>query len=96
MSIKKIQYQEEFLSKENIDKNINILWGKAIPIWEHRKAMYERYTRENDNRDVIVALEYYISTIASGYFGGKEPQYKVRKLNKTQQNIIKKIFNKIL
>ena len=72
--IKKIQYSEKFLSEENIDKNINILWGKAIPIWEHRKNMYDRYTRENDKSDVIVALEYYISTIATGYFGGKEPQ----------------------
>lgn len=95
MAIKRLQYREDFLSEDNIDKNINILWGNAIPIWEHRKDMYERYTRENDNRDVVVALEYYISTIATGYFGGKEPQYKVRKLNKTQQNIIKKIFNKI-
>ncbi len=95
-AIKKIQYSDEFLSEGNIDKNINILWGKVIPIWEHRKKMYERYTRENDKNDVIVALEYYISTIATGYFGGKEPQYKVKKLNKTQQNIVKKIFNKIL
>ena len=90
----KIQYQDSFLAEENIDKNINVLWGKALPILQHRKQMYDRYTRINDKKDVVVALEYYISIIASGYFGGKEPQYKVKKINKTQQGIIEKIFDK--
>lgn len=93
--LRKIQYSEEFLNEENIDRNINILWGKALPILQHRKYLYDRYTRENDNSDVIVALEYYISTIATGYFGGKEPQYKVKKLNKTKKSILTKIFNKV-
>lgn len=93
--VEKIQYADEFLSEENIAKNINVLWGKAIPILQHRKYLYDRYTRKNDTSDVIVALEFYISTIASGYFGGKEPQYKVKKINETQKNILKKFFNKI-
>ena len=93
--IEKIQYSNDFLNEENIGNNINILWGKALPILQHRKYLYDRYTRKCDNSDVIVALEYYISTIATGYFGGKEPQYKVRKINETQKNIVKKIFNKI-
>ena len=91
----KIQYQESFLAKENIDKNINTIWGDVLPILQHRKRMYDRYTRINDNKDVVVALEYYISTIATGYFGGKEPQYKVKKLNETQKGIVKKIFDKV-
>lgn len=93
--VEKIQYSDEFLSKENIANNINILWGKAIPILQHRKYLYDRYTRKYDTSDVIVALEFYISTIASGYFGGKEPQYKVKKINETQKGILKKIFDKI-
>lgn len=93
--VEKIQYSDEFLSEENIASNINILWGKAIPILQHRKYLYDRYTRKNDTSDVVVALEFYISTIASGYFGGKEPQYKVKKINETQKGILKKIFNKI-
>lgn len=93
--VEKIQYSDEFLSEENIVNNINILWGKAISILQHRKYLYDRYTRKNDVSDVKVALEFYISTIASGYFGGKEPQYKVKQINKTQQGILKKIFNKI-
>lgn len=93
--VEKIQYSEEFLSKENIANNINVLWGKALPILQHRKYLYDRYTRKHDTSDVIVALEFYISTIASGYFGGKEPQYKVKKINETQKGILKKVFNKI-
>lgn len=93
--VEKIQYSDDFLSEENIANNINILWGKAIPILLHRKYLYDRYTRKHDTSDVIVALEFYISTIASGYFGGKEPQFKVNKINETQQGILKKIFNKI-
>lgn len=95
MAIERIQYRNEFLSKENIDKNINTLWGRALPILEHRKYLYDRFTRKYDTKDVIVALEYYISTIASGYFGGKEPQYKVKKINETKKSIAKKIFDKV-
>lgn len=94
-TVEKIQYSDEFLSENNITQNINILWGKAISILQHRKYLYDRYTRKNDTNDVIVALEFYISTIASGYFGGKEPQYKVKKVNDTQKGILKKIFDKI-
>lgn len=93
--VEKIQYPDEFLSEENIANNINILWGKALPIFQHRRYLYDRYTRKHDTSDVIVALEFYISTIASGYFGGKEPQYKVKKINDTQKGILKKIFNKV-
>ena len=93
--IEKIQYPDEFLDEGNISSNINVLWGKAIPILLHRKQLYNRYTRRNEKSDVIVALEFYISTIASGYFGGKEPQYKVKKINETQKNIIQKVFEKV-
>ncbi len=95
LAVEKIQYPDNFLSEENIANNINTLWGKVIPILLHRKYLYDRYTRKHDTSDVIVALEFYISTIASGYFGGKEPQFKVNKINETQQGILKKIFNKI-
>lgn len=94
-TIERIQYQDDFLSEKNINSNINILWGKALPILMHRKYLYDRFTRKYDKSDVVVALEYYITIIASGYFGGKEPQYKVQKVNETQKNILKKIFDKI-
>lgn len=93
--VERIQYQDDFLSEENINSNINTLWGRALPIFFHRKYLYDRFTRKYDTSDVVVALEYYISVIASGYFGGKEPQYKVQKQNETQKNILKKIFGKI-
>lgn len=95
MSVEKIQYADEFLNEQNIANNINILWDKVLPILQHRRELYNRFTRKNDQSDVIVALEYYISTIASGYFGGKEPQYKVKKINEKQKGILKKIFEKV-
>lgn len=95
MLVEKIQYSDDFLKEENISKNINVLWGKAIPILQHRRKLYDRYSRKNDTGDVVVALEYYISTIASGYFGGKEPQYKVKKINETKKGILEKIFEKV-
>lgn len=94
-SVEKIQYNDDFLNIKNIDQNINVLWGKALPIFMHRKYLYDRFTRKYDERDVVVALEYYISVIASGYFGGKEPQYIVKKVNETQKGILKKVFKKI-
>lgn len=94
-TVERIQYQDEFISEENINSNINILWGKVLPILMHRKYLYDRFTRKYDKSDVVVALEYYITIIASGYFGGKEPQYKVQKKNETQKTILKKIFGKI-
>lgn len=95
MLVEKIQYSDEFLKEENIAGNINVLWEKARPILQHRKQLYDRYTRKNDANDVIVALEFYISTMASGYFGGREPQYKVKKIREKQKSMIQKILGKM-
>lgn len=93
--VEKIQYKDEFLSKVNINQNISVLWGKALPIFMHRKYLQDRFTRKYDKKDVVVALEYYISIIAAGYFGGKEPQFKVKNINKTQKGILNKIFKRV-
>ncbi len=61
----------------------------------HRKYLQDRFTRKYDKKDVVVALEYYISIIASGYFGGKEPQFKVKNINETQKGILNRIFKRI-
>lgn len=93
--VEKIQYKDEFLSKANINQNISVLWGKALPIFMHRKYLQDRFTRKYEEKDVVVALEYYISIIASGYFGGKEPQFKVKNINETQKGILNRIFKRI-
>lgn len=93
--VEKIQYKDEFLNEENINQNISILWGKALPIFMHRKYLQDRFTRKYEEKDVVVALEYYISIIASGYFGGKEPQFKVKNINETQKGILNRIFKRI-
>ena len=89
-----LQFKENYLDIDNIDKVIDELCSKAMPILNNRSYLYDRYTRENDKEDVVVALEYYITTIATGYFGGKEPQYKVQVLNETQKGILKEIFGR--
>ena len=93
--VEKIQYKDELLNKANINQNISMLWGKALPIFMHRKYLQDRFTRKYDQKDVVVALEYYISIIASGYFGGKEPQFKVKNINETQKGILNRIFKRI-
>ena len=93
--VEKIQYGDDLLNIKNINENINILWGKALPIFMHRKYLQDRFTRKYDQRDVVVALEYYISIIAAGYFGGKEPQFKVKNINKTQKGILSRIFDRV-
>lgn len=93
--VEKVQYKDEFLNEKNINQNISILWGKALPIFMHRKYLQDRFTRKYDKNDVVVALEYYISIIAAGYFGGKEPQFKVKNINETQKGILKKIFKRV-
>jgi SPP1 family phage portal protein len=93
--VEKIQYKDEFLNEANINQNISVLWGKALPIFMHRKYLQDRFTRKYDKKDVVVALEYYISIIASGYFGGKEPQFKVKNINETQKGILNRIFKRI-
>lgn len=93
--VEKVQYKDDFLSEKNINQNISILWGKALPIFMHRKYLQDRFTRKYDKKDVVVALEYYISIIAAGYFGGKEPQFKVKNINKTQKGILNKLFKRV-
>ena len=51
-----LQYQDSFISEENIDNNINLLWGAMIPILEHRRYLYDRYTRKLDNSELKVPL----------------------------------------
>lgn len=89
-----LQYQDEFISEENIDNHINLLWGVLIPILEYRRNLYDRYTRKLDNSELKVPLEYYISNIASGYFGGKEPQFKVKQISESQKELRQRVFGK--
>ena len=42
--VEKVQYKDEFLNEKNINQNISILWGKALPIFMHRKYLQDRFT----------------------------------------------------
>lgn len=91
--------------KEITEKDIPIIIQKVNPILNKRKILYnERYKRlatssdmfSSNDETIKVALESYISDIATGYFGGKEPKYEVMQTqDENKKTILKKIFKKL-
>ncbi len=92
------------MSVENLDdinsNNIRTLLDVVRPILNHRRAMYERYTRktnpigtmsgtidESGKERAIVAFEYYIVNMVQGYLGGKAPVYSVQKGDKIESYV---------
>lgn len=88
-----IQLQEEHLTNE---KYIDNVIAEAKQVLEKRKTLYNRYLK-SDEQEIKVPLEYYITNIASGYFGGKAPKYSIKQeKNEKKKNIIKKLLDKII
>mgnify|MGYP004573265067 CR=1 FL=1 len=96
-----IQWNPETLENENSVAQILIIADKE---WNARKQLYERIRRKTDNSELVsindekikVAFENYINSMVTGYFAGKAPVYDVEKISdKTKQNVIKKLFNKV-
>ncbi|MBC8558890.1 phage portal protein [Fumia xinanensis] len=80
--------------------NIGQLLQKIRPILDHRRRMYERYSRkisqidtmgggydENGKRHAIVAFEFYVVNMVQGYLGGKAPAYSVQKGDKEESYV---------
>lgn len=62
-----------------------------------RQERYNRYTRKTSKNNVNVPFEYYISNIASGYFGGIAPEVAIKQeTNQAKISILRKMFNKIV
>lgn len=89
-------------------ENISEIVGLAHPYLNHRKELYERYTRKkkeyefmgNGSKNIIVAFEYYIVNMVQGYLGGKAPMYTVSKpsdyaLKKKDKKLIEKAVEKV-
>ena len=86
-------------------KDISMLLEKVNPILNKRKTLYnERYKRlatssdmfSSNDETIKVALESYISDIATGYFGGKEPKYEVMQTqDENKKTILNRIFKKL-
>ena len=89
-----IQVNKDFLKNENYIKTVI---EKAKKEMRKKQARYNRYTRSSNRKDVDVAIEYYATTIASGYFGGIAPEITVKQeTNKKKISILKKLFNKVV
>lgn len=94
-----LRYSKEKLEKES---SITDIFFKAQAELESRKKLYEIYRRKLtdeelnslSDEDIQVPLERYISIMATGYFGGKPPVYKVKAFNKERNKIIENLFNK--
>ena len=86
-------------------KDIPNLVTLVTPILNKRNELYNDFYRRDadsttmfskNDESIKVALETYISDVASGYFGGKEPKYIAsEQLDKEKQTILTKIFNKV-
>lgn len=89
-----IQVNKEFLKNENYIKTVI---EKAKKEMKKKQARYNRYTRSSSRKDIDVAIEYYATTVASGYFGGIAPEITVKQeTNAKKISILKKLFNKVV
>lgn len=96
-----IQWNKETL--ENPDSVAQIL-SLADTEWNNRKKLYERIRRKTSNSEIVseddknikVGFENYITSMTTGYFAGKAPVYDVEKISDPNKlRIIKKLLNKI-
>ena len=60
-----IQVNKDFLKNENYIKTVI---EKAKKEMRKKQARYNRYTRSSSRKDIDVAIEYYATIIATGYF----------------------------
>lgn len=89
-------------SKEKIEdeRSITALYSKVESELSKRRDLYDRYRRKLTDEelasltdeDIKVPLERYIAIMATGYFGGKAPVYKVKAFNEEKDKIIQELF----
>lgn len=92
-----LRYSE---SKLNTEKAVNDLFSKVQTELNARKKLYERYRRKLSDEelasltdeDIKVPLERYIGIMASGFYGGKAPVYKVHAFDEKKNKLDKEIF----
>ncbi len=89
-----IQVNKDFLKNENYIKSVI---EKAKKEMREKQRRYNRYTRSASRKDIDVAIEYYATTIATGYFAGVAPEITVKQeTNQKKISILKKLFNKVV
>lgn len=93
-----LRYSEERL---NTEQAVSALYPRVRRELDARKRLYEKVVRKIDPSDLMsesdeeikIPMERYISIIATGYFGGIPPKYKVHAFNKEKSDINKEVFD---
>lgn len=93
-----LRYSEE---KLNTGEAITSLYFMAKEELDARRRLYDFIRRKANDSDlisdtdekIVIPLERYIALIATGYFGGKSPKYKVHAFDKESSSILKELFN---
>lgn len=94
-----LRYSKERLEQES---SITDIFFRAQTELAERKRLYDMFRRKLTDEELAsvsddeikVPLERYIAVMSAGYFGGKEPIYKVKAFNKDRNQIIEELFDK--
>lgn len=94
-----LRYSKERLEQES---SITDIFFRAQAELAERKRLYDMFRRKLTDEELAsmsddeikVPLERYIAVMSAGYFGGKEPIYKVKAFNKDRNQIIEELFDK--
>ncbi len=92
-----LRYSEE---KLNTESAISALYPTVRRELDNRKELYNMVRRKINDSDIAsltdeeikIPLERYISVVATGYFGGKEPKYKVKAFDEDSSKLNKDLF----
>lgn len=93
-----LRYSE---SKLNTERAISDLYSMVKKELNARRILYDEIRRKVNDSDlvidsdekIVIPLERYIAVIATGYFGGKAPKYKVHAYDEDGSNVVKSLFN---
>ncbi len=93
-----LKYSE---NKLNTEKAVNDLFPRVQLELNARKKLYERYRRKLtdeelaslSDEEIKVPLERYIGIMATGFYGGKAPVYKVHAFDEKRNKLDKEIFD---
>lgn len=94
-----LRYKEELLEKE---ESITALYFSVIAELNSRKELYENFRRKSNDTDISsttdenikVPLEQYISVMATGYYAGQAPIYKVHAFDEKLDKLNVELFGK--
>ena len=94
-----LRYSE---NKLNTEEAISSLFSMVKRELNARRILYDEVRRKvtdsdlvgDSDENIIIPMERYISVIATGYFGGKAPKYKVHAYNEDTNSVVSDLFER--